>query len=162
MTRKIPPDAFDIYVGLGPGRSYQLVARQFGVSKRAISKYATRHQWQSRLASIEAQVRSRADVALVDTVEEMNQRHLKTLKIVQGKALEALRGMPIDSAMSAIRALHGSIRQERIIQGEPADRAAVTIEDVIKREYDRWLEAVPLGDGDDVLDEDGQGEDGDE
>ncbi len=37
--RKIPPDAFDFYFGLGPGRSYQAVAGEYGVCSRVVERY---------------------------------------------------------------------------------------------------------------------------
>ena len=49
MTAKIPPDAFDYYFGLGTGRSYQAVADRYGVTKRAVTNYATRERWRERL-----------------------------------------------------------------------------------------------------------------
>ena len=61
--------------------------------------------------------------------------------IIQARALEALRHMPLESAMEAVRALDIGIRQERLIRGEPSDRTAIQVEDVIRREYSRWIVA---------------------
>ena len=36
MKKKIPPDAYAFYLGLGPGRSYNAVAERYSVSKRAV------------------------------------------------------------------------------------------------------------------------------
>ena len=47
--------------------------------------------------------------------------------------------MPLSSAMDAVRALDSSVKQERLVRGEPTDRAAVNVEEVIRREYDRWM-----------------------
>jgi hypothetical protein len=41
--------------------------------------------------------------------------------------------------MDAVRALDLAIKQERLVIGEPTDRSAVSVEDVIRREYDRWI-----------------------
>ena len=50
MTRKIPDDAFEAYVALGPtGRSYQTLADRYSVSKRAITKCAAREEWAERM-----------------------------------------------------------------------------------------------------------------
>jgi hypothetical protein len=38
-----------------------------------------------------------------------------------------------------VRSLAIAIKQERIILGEPAERTAVSIEDVVRREYERWM-----------------------
>ena len=40
IERKIPPEAFDFYFELGPGRSYQAVADHFSVTKQAVTKKA--------------------------------------------------------------------------------------------------------------------------
>ena len=141
MARKLPKDAFEFYVGLGPDRSYQAVADHFDVSKRAVTNRARQEQWQQRVAVLEAKARQGAEQRLVETLEEMNTRHIKSLRIVQARALEALRDMPLHTAMEAVRALDIGIRQERLIRGEPSDRTAVQVEDVIRREYSRWLSA---------------------
>ena len=70
MSGRIPPDeAFEYYVGLGPGRSYSQVGRNFGVSKRSVTKHATKHGWARRLIEIESKARERNEERLVDAVE---------------------------------------------------------------------------------------------
>jgi hypothetical protein len=140
VSARIPPtEAFEFYVGLGPDRSYQRVANEFGVSKRAITKLAARERWQQRVAELERQAREGAERKALESLEGMNLRHLKSLKIIQGKALEALRTMPLSTAMEAVRALDMAIRQERLIRGEPSDRTAISVEEVIRREYERLM-----------------------
>ena len=39
----------------------------------------------------------------------------------------------------AVRAIPLAVRELRVELGEPSDRTAVTVEDVIKREYARWM-----------------------
>ena len=41
--------------------------------------------------------------------------------------------------MDAVRALGLSIREDRIVIGEPSERTAVSVEDTIRREYERWM-----------------------
>ena len=149
MNRKIPPEAFEHYYGMGPGRSYQAVADHYGVTKRAVTDFASREGWTERLDAIEQEARERSDKRIVESLDEMNERHLKLVRVVQAKALEALKSMPIHSAMEAARALDMTIKQERVIRGEPGDRSAVSVENVIRREYERWMTD---GDGDDVED----------
>ena len=136
---KLPHDAFDFYVGLGAERSYQTVADHFSVSKRAVTKRATQERWQARVADLEATARRAAEKKALETLEEMSVRHLKSLRVVQGRALETLRSTAIESAMDAVRALDIGIRQERLVRGEPSDRTAIGVEEVIRREYDRWM-----------------------
>lgn len=152
MTRKLDPEgAFDLYVRMGPSRSYSAVAQQFGVTKRSVTKCASKHGWSRRLQEIEAQARERQETSLVDAVDEMNQRHLKVAKLLQHKALDALRSLPIDSAMGAVRALDIGVKQERLVLGEPTDRNAVAVEDVIRREAARWIGTAAQGEGWDDL-----------
>jgi transposase len=139
MARKLPADALEYYVQLGAGRSYAAVAAKFGVSKRAVTKRAEKEGWQKRVAELETKARQAVEKRAVESLEQMNERHLLSLKVVQGKALEALRKMPLDSAIDAVRALDLGIRQERLIRGEPSDRTAISVEDTIRSEYQKWL-----------------------
>ena len=56
-----------------------------------------------------------------------------------GKALTALRTLPIDKAADVNRALELGVKQERLIHGEPSERSEMTVEEVTKREMERWL-----------------------
>lgn len=139
MAGKLPTDAFDVYMSLGPARSYQAVADHFGVSKRAVTNRATKEHWQQRAGELEAKARQGAEQRLVETLEDMNTRHLRSLRVVQARAIEALRNHPLESAMDAVRALDISIRQERVIRGEPGERTSVQLEEIVRREYSRWM-----------------------
>lgn len=135
MNRKLPVDAFDFYYALGPSRSYKAVAEKFGVNKRSVTALALREQWQSRIVELERRAREKSDTRVIETIEEMQTRHLKTLSAVYAKALETLKRLPIDTGMQAVKAIEMVIRQERVIRGEPSDRNAVDVEQLIKREY---------------------------
>lgn len=139
MANRIPSDAFEFYVGQGPDRSYQKVADHFGVSKRAVTKLGGRDRWQDKISELERKSRVSAEKKVLESLEAMNLRHLRSLKVVQGKALEAMRSMPLGTAMEAVRALDMAIRQERLVRGQPSDRTAVSVEEVVKREYERWM-----------------------
>ncbi len=56
--------------------------------------------------------------------------------------------------MAAVRALDSSIRQERVVRGEPSDRTATSVEETIRSEYERWMTVT--GDELDVEPEDNQ------
>lgn len=142
MSGRLPTDAFEYYTSLGEARSYQAVADHYGVSKRAVTKRAARDTWQDRLTSIEHKARERSDEKLVDVMAEMKDRHLKTCRVILGKGLEALRTMPLDSAMSAVRAIDVALKHERTVMGEPAERQSITVEEIIRREYETWMTTV--------------------
>ena len=123
MERKLPPEeAFSIYFGLGVKRSYQAVADHFRVSKKAVTSHAVKHRWQERVAELEEKVRQANEERAVETAEEMVERHLTILKIVQRRALEALRSTPLTNPMHAIRALEMTMKQEREIRSLPTER----------------------------------------
>ena len=139
MAGRIPPDAFDFYFSLGPKRSYEAVGEKYGVSKRSVVKRALRDGWQRRVAEIEAKAQAKATERAVETLEEVKFRHLKTFRAVGLRALESLKGLHFESALDVVKALEIAARQERLALGEPSDRTAITMEEVIKREYERWM-----------------------
>lgn len=143
MRRKLPPDAFTHYFSLGPGRSYQAVANFFQVDKKTITRRAKLENWQGKLADLERQAQEKTNQKIVSTLEEMNERHLKILRVVQARALETLRATPLKTASDAVRALEFTVRNERLILGEPVDSAELNIETIVRREYDSWLKRDP-------------------
>jgi len=152
VKSRIPPEAFEHYVGLGPTRSYEALAKKYGVSKTAIVKRATREDWQARLLRVEREAKQRGEERAVESIEAMNARHLHIVRVIQGKALEALKLMSLDSAIDAVRALDLSVRQERLIRGEPSERTEVSTESILRREFESWMRESPSG-------EDGETED---
>src|SRR4029450_3148288 len=147
MAKRIPPDAFEIYVAMGAGRSYQALAEKFHVTKKAVTLLAKREGWQRRILELEAKARAASEKKIRESLEERNERNLTALRFIQARAIEALKRMPIDSAMDAVRAYQASLREERVILGEPTDRTAVSIEDTIRREYERWMVSQPDQEG---------------
>ncbi len=149
MNRKLPPEAFDFYFGLGPQRNYQAVADKYGTCKRAVTAMAVREGWQERIAKVEREARERSNSKAVETLEAVQEKHLKALQFVLGKAIETLRAQPLDTAMEAVRAIEMVIRQERLVRGESTDRAQLDLIEVVKRESERWLK--PAGEQDDSV-----------
>ena len=142
VRKRIPANAFDHFLSLGLSRSYQSVADWCGVSKQAVTRLAKEERWLERVAELERKARDKSEEKFVETLEAMNERHLKTLRVIQGKALEALKNFSLESAMEAVRALDLSIKHERIIKGEPSERTAVSVESIIRKEYERWMVVV--------------------
>jgi len=134
VNRKIPTNAFEYYFSLGPGRSYQAVAAHYVVTKQAITKVAQKERWAERLAELEVQARQRSTERAAETLEEMNERHLKILRAVLNKAIEGLKAVPVSTAKDILRALEMVIRQERLIRGQPDDRPEMSLEEITRRE----------------------------
>src|SRR5688572_15350363 len=145
MNRRLPPDAFERYFAQGIDRSYQAVADHFGVSKITVTRRAKEENWQGRIRELEAKSRERSEEKILQMLDEMRERHLKSAKALQMKALEALRNLPPEKAVKAAAALAIGWKHELLLMGEPTDRQATTVEDTIKREYERWM--VISGDG---------------
>ena len=97
MTNRIPPEAFDFYVSLGPNRSHRAVAEHYSVGKRAITKVAVRENWAERLEKIENEARENSDKRLVESIEEVRTRHIKTIRAIHSRALSALKQFPLTS-----------------------------------------------------------------
>ena len=76
---------------------------------------------------------------LANQTEEAKARHLKSLKAVYFRAVAALQKYPMTSAAEAVRAMEMVIKLERLIIGEPSERTELSVEDVTKREMDRWI-----------------------
>ena len=142
MTRKIPEDAFERYVGMGAQRSFKGLAQELGVTKRAVTKCAAREQWTERLEKIERDARARSDQKITETMEQMRERHLATLKAMHTRALVALKTYPLTSGMDAVRAAEMAIKLERLVAGEPSERSAVSIEELTKQEIRELLVVV--------------------
>jgi hypothetical protein len=136
---KIPDEAFEFYVGLGPGRSYEAVAAHYDVSKNGVAKKAARDNWTERLLRIERDVQDRMDKKIADSIEDMRERHLKAAKAMMGRAIKGMQEFPLTSGMEAIRAAELAIKLERLIAGESSERTEVSVTEAIKRETQRWL-----------------------
>lgn len=139
MTRKIPEDAFEQYVALGPDRSHKALAEKLGVTKRSVTKCSVREDWNGRLSKIERDARDRSDLKMTETLEQMRERHMATLKAMHARALTAIRQYPLTSGMDAMRAAEMAIKLERLVVGEPSDRTALSVEEVTRREIQDWL-----------------------
>ncbi len=139
MTRKLPHDAFETYLALGPARSYGAIAEKFGVCKRSVCTRAKKENWQNRVAQQERAAREQAQKKAIESLEEMNDRHLRLVHLIQNRAIEALKNMPLDNATAAAKALAAAVDQERVIRGEPSDRSVLDVATIIKREYETLM-----------------------
>jgi hypothetical protein len=137
-VKKLPDDAYAIYLGLGPRRSHQAVADHFDVDKKTVTNRAVKESWRQRIDDHERAERERLERKAAESVEAMNDRHLKVISYIQAKGLEALKSMPLDSAIDAVRAITIAIDKERVIRGEPAQRSTIDIERRIREEHERW------------------------
>jgi hypothetical protein len=143
MNRKLPSDAFDHYVAMGDHRTYAAIAKQFGVSKRCVTKRAAKEEWTERLAKIQADKRVITDRQMSEGLAEMQERHMKIVRLMAGRALEGLKNNPIDNGMDAMRAADLAVKLERLLSGESTARTEKTIEEITRHEIRTLLKVVP-------------------
>jgi len=132
-------DAFAYYVGMGAGRSYASVAERYGVRKRAITFLAKRYRWAEKLREIEEEADRRLRESQIVSIVEARERHLKSLRALQAKALTGLRDNSVRTVGEAARALEAAIKLERLILGETTSRTSVSIEEREQREVDQLI-----------------------
>jgi hypothetical protein len=139
MARKVPADAFALYVLMQEGRSYQALADQLGFSKQAIQDCADRENWQERLTEINALVRIEVEKKLVETLAERRDQHLKLARAMQARGAKGLSDHEAVSCGEAIKAVESGVKLERLILGEANERTAFSVEAVTRAELDRYL-----------------------
>lgn len=137
--QKLPEDAFALYVSQGADRSHQAVADHYGVSKRTVTRAATRENWTARLAAIEANAQKRSDAKLAQGMAEVRERHLKLLRAMASRAAQAIQAYPLETAMEGMRVAEMTIKLERLIMGEPSERTGISVEQATKQELERLL-----------------------
>jgi hypothetical protein len=139
-ARKVPiAEALTLYVGLGHVRSYAAVAKHFGVGTRTILFIAKKYRWPEKLRAIEAIAEERQREHNVGLVIEARERHLKALRVLQGKALAGLRDNSARSVAESTKALEASIRLERLILGESTSNSSISVEERQQRECDQLV-----------------------
>lgn len=157
MSRKLPHDAFSYYFSLGPERSYREVAKRYKCSERAVAKLAGKEGWQKRLEDLESKARAKSDQQILESLEQMNTRHIKTARMLQAKGIEALQGMQIDSVPDALKAVQVGLDKERLIRGEPSERTALDIMRELKRDEEELLVEVDEDEEHEEAERDGEG-----
>ena len=138
---RMPKDAFERYVAMGPSGTYAALAKDLGVSKRTVVRHASAERWQERLKEIDRKARQRTDAKLAESFDAINERHLKTLRAIQHRALQGLQSLPLISGMDCVRALALAIKAERLVLGKKVERKELTIEELIVASYDERLVA---------------------
>ncbi len=136
--KKLPDDAFSVYLAMGVRRSHQAVADRFGVDKKTVTNRAMKEGWKQRIDDHERAERERLERNAAESVATMNDRHLKLISFIQGRAIETLKAVPLDTAINAVKALSIAIDKERVIRGEPTQRSTIDLERKLRDEHDRW------------------------
>lgn len=139
MSGKIPEDAFETYVGMGPGRSYAALAAKLGVDKRSVVRLARKEAWAERLAKIQEEVRAATDKKLAADLQAVRERQLQQARFLQGQAVKAMKDLSPKEAVKMATALNIAWKHELLLLGEPTDRHASTVEEVTRREIESMV-----------------------
>jgi len=139
MEKRLPLGAYEHYVALGAGRSYRAVAEHFGVSKQTVTARAVKENWQERITELEKESHDRSDEKFLETIDEANRLHFKAFRAVLVKGIEAIKQLPMATAMDGVRAIEIAFKNERILRGEPSEHQAVSVEEVLRKQHAEWL-----------------------
>lgn len=132
--QRLPDEAFAAYVNLGPSRSYQAIADEFGVHKRTVVRTAEREEWATRLAAIEKKAREAVDEKLAGELQDRKLRQRKLVLAIASRAAKAISDHPLTDGMQGIRAAELAIKLERLLDGEATENTTIDLEQVIRKE----------------------------
>lgn len=123
--KRVPRDAFALYVALGAARSLELVAASYGLPLDAARAAATRERWEERLSDVERRAEALAGPV---GARGAGDRHRRMLIAIASKAATELKTFQLTNARDAIRAAELVIRLERMI-GDAAPSSVAFEED---------------------------------
>jgi transposase len=134
--------AFEFYYGLGEGRSYKLVAEEFGVSVPTVKIWGKAFGWRDRCRERDAQaVRTMADRSLEENVESLarNRKIVKMGLIQVAKAVAEGRVKVTMADLDRLVRLEEYLREEGGPEGGGRGGAleGSMLEEVRKRFVDR-------------------------
>ena len=122
--------AFEIYYGLGPGRSYPAVARECGVSIATVKSWGRRHGWQARVQERDLEVaRAAADRTLQADTEAAKQQ----MRIVRMAPFHVAKQITEGKVKATMADLDRLIRLERFLANEPDSRTEHVVGDLSGR-----------------------------
>lgn len=90
-------EAFVLYRDMGTKRSIRRVGQELGKSRALVERWSTKNHWIDRVQAYDDYLDKEAQKVAVREYKAMNQRHIETAKLLQTKALKALKDMPDDA-----------------------------------------------------------------
>lgn len=119
--------AFEAYHALGPGRSHQAVAKQFGVSIGSVKNWSRSFRWQERIAEREADVAR--TVASRNLNEEVSRRE-RNDRIVQMALIRLAKAIADGHVKMTLSDLDRLIRLESYLHNGVDSRQEIIIGDL--------------------------------
>jgi hypothetical protein len=109
-------EAFEIYVALGPSRSYRQVAEKLGVSLPTVKRWAKANLWPSRVDEREAQIARQVADRTIDSAVDDLERKRKLVKAALIRLGQAIGQGKIKLQLSDLDRM---IRLDALLQGHP-------------------------------------------
>ena len=119
--------AFEIYFGLGPGRSLGTVAAKLSVSAAAVKNWSREFSWQTRLEEREQAV---AHVVEKKSMRTEVDRRTRNERIVEAGIVAAARAIADGKIRPTLADLDRLVRLESFLQGEPDSRTELIERDL--------------------------------
>ena len=131
---------FVTFGGMGAGRRYGVLSKETNVPTSELIRHATRFLWRERIALIHNEVNTRTHEELVESLADVNKRHVTKLRILQEKAMEFLEQHPLTKAQDAIKLIGMSIKMEREAYGLDKNSEQSRLQDLLETKLERLLE----------------------
>lgn len=120
-------EAFTIYRDLGPERSIRKVSERLRKSEALLYRWSAQYEWVDRAKDYDAEMDRLALLQEVKDRKAMNKRQAGQAKILQGKALEALKNIKPEELdiKDIIKMFVEGAKVERLARGESTENAEV-------------------------------------
>ncbi|MFH1314031.1 MAG: hypothetical protein ABIJ00_12510 [Candidatus Eisenbacteria bacterium] len=125
--------AFEFYYGLGEGRSYKLVAQEFGVSLATVKVWGKSFGWRDRVRERDADAaRAMAD----DNLKSSSEKTARNRKIVEMGLIQVAKAIAEGKVKPTISDLDRLVRLEEFLRrGATAPEGEGSLLEQIKRRY---------------------------
>lgn len=98
------------------------IAERLGIARPGtIGDWRREDGWEHEREIIQQATEEKVAAAISETISEMNSRHLREYKLLQGKAVAALQRLDPKSAAEAHAMMDTGIKGERLVRGEPTE-----------------------------------------
>jgi hypothetical protein len=129
------------FVSMGAGRRYGALAKETGVPTSELIRHASKFLWRERIALIHSEVNTRTHEDLVESLADVNKRHVTKLKALQEKAFEFLDKHPLVKAQDAIKLVGMAIKMEREAYGLDKNSEQSRLQDLLEAKLEKLLDA---------------------
>lgn len=98
------------------------IAERLGIARPGtVGDWRKEDDWEREREIIQQTTDEKIAQAISETISEMNARHLREYRLLQGKAVAALQRFDPKSAAEAHAMMDTGIRGERLVRGEPTE-----------------------------------------